>query len=831
MPAAPPPPPLPAPGYPPGVAPRPGPGHQGGFVHSLKYLSSRTTERRLQGSCVPIGRGAHCGKPAMGVQKSVCPVFSPQSGFHAIHAENNSMKPRVVTVVKPGGHPLRKITLMLNRRSVQTLEQLVADISEALGFPRWKNDRVRKLYSLKGKEVKSVSDFFREGDAFIATGREPLTLKSIQAAMEELSTGKPRTLTLVQHGWAPSPRPKGRLYSKALKAEQHLGEAEVAKSRNQASLPKVGTKPEGKAQIQPGPEERLRTQKKWVPEKHGKPDKKAGQEEIHSNGEKHRDSQVEKSSGEITRCEKCKQERALRSTQQRPRLAELSLGSSELDLGKDPRYNPERMVRMKSCRGPLRRASPAGEEVWGRGESWRNSPRAPSLELERPNKVMEKKERRGLEVHEHSEPAPAPAAAAAAARVKREAMEAQPNAEGGVREPKRDPRSISRARRNGWLLRECQATAERPPRSPDVEKEERDEKGCLPGGRWMPRGEGALSRADKEVKMAAEEPKPGRVAGKKPRLADTNRSDVEAHYQVGKVIGDGNFAVVKECRHLHSQRDYAMKIIDKSKLKGKEDIVDSEIFIIRSLSHPNIVELHEVYETATEIYLILEYVRGGDLFDAIVENVKFSEHEAACMITDLCEALVHMHDQKIVHRDLKPENLLVQRNADKSTTLKLADFGLAKHVVKPIFTVCGTPTYVAPEILSEKGYGLEVDMWAAGVILYILLCGFPPFRSRERDQEELFAIIQQGHFDFLSPYWDNISEAAKDLVRQLLLVDPKKRYTAHQVLEHPWIKAARKASPVSLQTDVTAASELPSRSQGKNALQGDTQGRGPALCL
>ncbi|XP_036595374.1 serine/threonine-protein kinase DCLK3 [Trichosurus vulpecula] len=645
-------------------------------------------------------------------------------------------------------------------------------------------------------------------------GREPLTLKSIQIAMEELSTAKPRALTLTQHSWVPSPRLKSRLYNKALKAEQHLGEVEAAKSRSQASFPKVGTKPEGKAQIQLGPEERLRTQKKRIPEKHGKPDRKAGQEEVHSNGEKHRDSQVEKSSGEIIRCEKCKQERALRSTQQQQRLAELSLGSSELDLGKGHRYNPERMVRMKSCRGPLRGNSPAGEEVWWKGESWRNSPRTPSLELERPNKMMEKKERRDLEVHEH----PGPALAAAAARGKREGMEAQANPEGA----KSNPRSTSRPRQNGWLLRERQASVERAPRSPDLEKEDRDQKGCLQGGRWMPHGEGPLSKADKEAKMTAEEPKLGRAAGKKPRLANINKSDVEAHYEVGKVIGDGNFAVVKECRHLHSQRDYAMKIIDKSKLKGKEDIVDSEILIIRNLSHPNIVKLHEVYETATEIYLILEYVRGGDLFDAIVENVKFTEHDAACMITDLCKALVHMHEQKIVHRDLKPENLLVQRNADKSSTLKLADFGLAKHVVKPLFTVCGTPTYVAPEILLEKGYGLEVDMWAAGVILYILLCGFPPFRSQERDQEELFAIIQQGHFDFLSPYWDNISEAAKDLVSQLLVVDPKKRYTAHQVLEHPWIKATGKASPVSLQTEVTAASELPSRIQGKNALQGDT---------
>ncbi|XP_012892593.1 PREDICTED: serine/threonine-protein kinase DCLK3-like [Dipodomys ordii] len=163
--------------------------------------------------------------------------------------------------------------------------------------------------------------------------------------------------------------------------------------------------------------------------------------------------------------------------------------------------------------------------------------------------------------------------------------------------------------------------------------------------------------------------------------------------------------------------------------------------------------------------------------------------------------------------------LQVQRNEDKSTTLKLADFGLAKHAARPIFTVCGTPTYVAPEILSEKGYGLQVDMWAAGVILYILLCGFPPFRSPERDQDELFSIIQLGHFEFLAPYWDNISDAAKDLVSRLLVVDPQKRSTAHQVLQHPWIETVGKTGTLTLQKEASTSSEGPSRSLHKKGAE------------
>ena len=155
-------------------------------------------------------------------------------------------------------------------------------------------------------------------------------------------------------------------------------------------------------------------------------------------------------------------------------------------------------------------------------------------------------------------------------------------------------------------------------------------------------------------------------------------------------------------------------------------MIENEIYIMKSCTHPNIVKLHEEFETKDEVYLVTDLVKGGDLFDAISQSVKFNEKDAACMIQDLCEALFYLHSKNIVHRDLKPENLLVMRKKDDKISIKLADFGLAMEVTKPIFTVCGTPTYVAPEILSEIGYGLEVDMWACGVITYILLCGFPP---------------------------------------------------------------------------------------------------------
>ncbi|XP_074168738.1 serine/threonine-protein kinase DCLK3 isoform X1 [Rhinolophus sinicus] len=798
--AGPPPPPArPAPCCP----ARPAQRHRGLCDHSLKYLSSRIMERKLHGPWLPAGRGTLEKPPA-----SMVPVFSPQNGLHSAHAEHSPLKPRVVTVVKLGGHPLRKITLLLNRRSVQTFEQLLADVSEALGFPRWKNDRVRKLFNLKGREIKSVSDFFREGDAFIAMGKEPLTLKNIQVAIEELYPNKTRALTLTQHSRVPSPRLRSRLYCKPLKGGHPCGETETAKSCSEVAESRAVIRPQGKTHVEPVLEDRARAQKKWVrgkwePEPCSKPPREATLER-HASGEKHLGVEIEKTSGEIIRCEKCKRERELQQSLQRERL---SLGTSELDMGKCQRYDVEKLVRTRSCRRSPE-ANPQGGEEGCKADSHRSSPRNPTQELSKPNKNTDKKENRdpgGQEGHLQG-----------AAKAKKDPMEAQPVREEGLRDGKKDTRN----KQGGWFLREHQAHSEKLPRTRGEEQEaEKEKKPCVAGGRKMLPRDDQPPRVEKEPKARPEESKPERPGGRKRRPAGIISADVEKHYETCRVIGDGNFAVVKECRHRETRQAYAMKIIDKSKLKGKEDMVDSEIFIIQSLSHPNIVKLHEVYETETEIYLIMEYVQGGDLFDAIIENVKFPEHVAALMFMDLCKALVHMHDKSIVHRDLKPENLLVQRNEDKSTTLKLADFGLAKHVVRPIFTVCGTPTYVAPEILSEKGYGLEVDMWAAGVILYILLCGFPPFRSPEKDQEELFNIIQLGHFEFLAPYWDNISDAAKDLVSQLLVVDPKKRYTAHQVLQHPWIETAGKTSTVNLQKEVSPSSEGPSRSQHKRSAE------------
>uniref|UniRef100_A0A672HU26 Doublecortin-like kinase 3 n=1 Tax=Salarias fasciatus TaxID=181472 RepID=A0A672HU26_SALFA len=259
---------------------------------------------------------------------------------------------------------------------------------------------------------------------------------------------------------------------------------------------------------------------------------------------------------------------------------------------------------------------------------------------------------------------------------------------------------------------------------------------------------------------------------------DATLSDIEQCYDIGRVVGDGNFAVVRECRRRDSGQTLAMKIVERSKLIGREHMMQNELSLLGSLCHPRIVRLFAHHHTHTHSYLVMELVSGGDLFEAISESGKFSEAAAGLMVSDVSEALSYIHSKSIVHRDLKPENLLVGTRVSAGVCrLKLGDFGLAMVVTEPVFTICGTPTYVAPEILCET----EVDVWALGVILYILLCGFPPFRSRDRDQEELFQRRVC------------LCAEARGLIRALLQPDPTVRLAAEQTLQHPWVKAMASA--------------------------------------
>jgi calcium/calmodulin-dependent protein kinase I len=256
---------------------------------------------------------------------------------------------------------------------------------------------------------------------------------------------------------------------------------------------------------------------------------------------------------------------------------------------------------------------------------------------------------------------------------------------------------------------------------------------------------------------------------------------------MGKTLGQGSFATVKLATKKTDGSKWAVKIIKKGSLSAEDSkMLQTEVEVLESVKHTNIVSLLETFDTSAHLYMVMEVCAGGELFDRIVEKDHYSEMEAITAIKQVATALAYCHEKNIVHRDLKPENLLYSDHTDQAT-LKLADFGLAKllDAETMLHTQCGTPGYVAPEIVKNDPYGTQVDMWSLGVISYILLCGFPPFY--DDNNQKLFKAIKSGKYEYPSPFWDDVTDLAKDLIDKLLVLDPNDRYTAKQVLEHPFI--------------------------------------------
>lgn len=261
---------------------------------------------------------------------------------------------------------------------------------------------------------------------------------------------------------------------------------------------------------------------------------------------------------------------------------------------------------------------------------------------------------------------------------------------------------------------------------------------------------------------------------------------------MGSTLGKGAFSEVKVCTHKASQEKHAAKIITKKNLTEPEALL-REVEILSKIKHPNILQLKAVYESENFVYIVTDLLSGGELFDRIVERGSFSEKLAAKALNDVLSALAYLHESGIVHRDLKPENLMYASAADDAA-LKLVDFGMSRRMNGQDYlsTVCGTPAYVAPEVFDGRPYDSAADLWGTGIITYIMLCGFEPFS--EEDDEKMFERILACDLQFISPYWDDISQNAKDLIAHLICLDPAARLSARAALSHPWVTGAAASS-------------------------------------
>jgi len=276
-------------------------------------------------------------------------------------------------------------------------------------------------------------------------------------------------------------------------------------------------------------------------------------------------------------------------------------------------------------------------------------------------------------------------------------------------------------------------------------------------------------------------------------------AELSKKYIVSRDLGSGVCGVVRlgfeRDGNQEKPRRVAIKSMDKKKLplnKGAASDVMNEVKILRSIDHPCVIQLLDVIDTENVLYIILELADGGELFDKILEKIKFSEKEAKIHFYQMLSAVQYLHQHNIAHRDLKPENILLS-NDDTNPLIKISDMGLSKLVDHTTFlqTFCGTPQYLAPEVLISRvrgdgSYGFEVDMWALGVILYILLSGCPPF-SPERTDKSLIRQVCDGDYSFPKSKWASVDESAIDLVEKLMTVDISKRLTAEKALNHPWL--------------------------------------------
>lgn len=266
--------------------------------------------------------------------------------------------------------------------------------------------------------------------------------------------------------------------------------------------------------------------------------------------------------------------------------------------------------------------------------------------------------------------------------------------------------------------------------------------------------------------------------------------DIRTVYKFVKLVGGGHFGSVRTASlRSDPNKTFAVKSIRREHIRKEVHMLENELNILKEIDHPNIVKFMETYIDYRYVHIVMEHCTGGELFDRVLTLHKFRENEAAALMRKMLSAIKHLHEHGVCHRDLKPENFMFADKSDEAE-IKLIDFGLSKKfssedAVKNMKTVVGTPFYVAPEVL-EGAYDFSCDIWSLGVILYVLLCGYPPFDGESN--KEIFTSIREAEVEFDIVDWCSVSKEAKDCVKQMLKKNPKERITIDEIFKHSWYK-------------------------------------------
>ncbi|CAF2882352.1 unnamed protein product [Rotaria sp. Silwood2] len=656
----------------------------------------------------------------------------PKQNKYGFDSINN--KPRQITIVKQGNEkPHKTITILLNRRTVQTYDQLLSDISESFGYQKNRTDKIKRLFNLKGKQVNGINDFFRDDDIFVAsaniTDLSPTDLQEINIEM--------------------------------LNDTQHSTSRNTVVGRNQL-----------KQNLQiPFDSDTSNTQTGSITVDFKKMlnvrDSGFLDDEDGFSG---RDSVLTTS----------------RKTPSRP--TNNNNNNKQYEVASEDAPTPNDLIARRLKKPTLKPTTTLTVEQQRERERQRLRE-----EDERRKKILIRKDYQQTATIQ-----PVPKFEPLAVDINNDETRTNKSKTPTTGTGTFSPNFPLTAGTITKVLNKPLSITPLPRTNMANNHDENDP---------TTNNDPTTAIAAASTSLPAPVVKKF-IIKKRATILHNSSSVITDKYELGKKMGDGNFAVVHRSKLRGTDREYAIKIIDKSKMKGKEYMLDHEINIMYMCNHPNLIRLFEDYETPDEIYLVMELIKGGDLFDYITKHRRFDEPTSSLMVKDVAEALLYLHAKKIVHRDLKPENLLVMQRKDGRITIKLTDFGLAMQVSGPIKTVCGTPTYVAPEILAETGYSFEVDCWATGIILYILLCGYPPFKTADRNQEALFQLIQRGKFIYDPEYWSSISANAKNLIDHLLVVDRHKRMRADEILLHPWILSIGQSKSMRSTEEIKAALRL-----------------------